>query len=297
MSSWRHKLAMAKQHQLRNPIPLEFTTTACNRPELLMITYTSLHKNLKGIDFTRSILYLNIDPMPNKEDIEMVEVIAKRYFGTVITRYTKHGSASEANAWVLRQPRGEFFFNIEDDWQLRKEINIFDMIEKLNRNSWIMQVYLIGSMIPEGRPTLPSLIRNSVIQPLLQLLNTNSNYEKQMIDIYHKIGKKSLSIKFSNTKSIFDIGKIWFDNMGLQRDDQNKWILSGSKNNVETAESNTSVEITQPIETTTHPVETAESSTSVEITQPVETAESSTSVEITQPETAESSTSVEITQL
>lgn len=234
MSSWRHKMAMAKRHQLRNPIPLEFTTTACNRPELLMITYASLHKNLKGIDFAKSVLYLNIDPMPNKEDIEMVEVVAKRYFGTVITRYGERGSASEANAWVLRQPRGQFFFNIEDDWQLRKEINIFDMIEKLGGNSWAMQVYLIGSMIPEGRPTLmPSLIRNSVIQPLLQLLNTDSNYEKQMIDVYYKIGKKPLSIKFSGTKSIFDIGKIWFDNKGFQRDDQNKWILHGSENKVE----------------------------------------------------------------
>lgn len=227
MSSWRHKVALANRHQFRPPIPLEFTTTACNRPELLMITYSSFVKNLKGVDFAKSILYLNIDPMPNSEDIELVEQVAKRFFGRVFVRYSKKGCASMANAWVLRQPRGEFFFNLEDDWQLRREVNIFEMISLLQRHRGLMQCYLLGSMIDQGRPTLmPSLMRTSVLRPMLELLNTESNYEQQMIAVYNHIGKKPLSIQYGYGlgKFVHDIGRVWFDMKGLKRGEEHRWI-------------------------------------------------------------------------
>lgn len=209
MSSWKHKISSKNIHQFHNPIPLEFTTTACNRPKLLMITYSSFVKNLKGVDFSKSILYLNIDPIPNSEGIEIVEKVAKLFFGTVFVRYTKKGCASIANDWVLRQPKGEFFFNLEDDWQLRKEVNIFEMISLLQKHKGLMQCYLLGSMINQGRPTLmPSLIRTSVLKPMLELLNTDSNYEQQMIAVYNRIGNKPLSIQYGLKKYVYDIGRL-----------------------------------------------------------------------------------------
>lgn len=229
MSSWRHKVALANRHQLRTPIPLEFTTTACNRPELLMITYSSFVKNLKGVDFSKSILYLNIDPMPNSDNVEMVEIVAKQFFGNVFVNYSEKGCASEANSWVLRQPKGEFFFNLEDDWQLRREVNIFEMIHLLQKHKGLMQCYLLGSLIDPGRPTLmPSLMRTSVLRPMLDLLNTKSNYEQQMISVYNLIGKKPLSIQYGYGlgKFVHDIGRVWFNLKGLKRGEGNKWVLS-----------------------------------------------------------------------
>lgn len=227
MSSWRHKQTLANRYQFRPPISLEFTTTACNRPELLMITYRSFHKHLKGVDFAKSILYLNIDPMPVSEGMEMVEKVAKQFFGRVFTRYSDKGSASVANAWALRQPRGEFFFNLEDDWELRRDVNIFEMISLLQRRRGLIQCYLLGSMIEEGRPTLmPSLMRTAVLRPMLELLNVESNYEQQMIAVYNKIGKKPLSVQYGYGlgKFVHDIGRVWFNMKGLRRNDQHEWI-------------------------------------------------------------------------
>lgn len=229
MSSWKQKSNSnsLNKHQFRKPIPLEFTTTACNRPELLIRTYSSFVKNLKGVDFSRSILYLNIDPMPNAEGAELVEKVAKQFFGRVFVRYTDKGCASAANAWVLRQPKGEFFFNLEDDWELRREVNIFDMISLLQQRKGAMQCYLLGSMIEEGRPTLmPSLIRTAVLRSMLELLNIESNYEQQMIAVYHKIGKKTLSIQYGYGmgKFVHDIGRVWFDIKGMKRGEEHRWI-------------------------------------------------------------------------
>lgn len=227
MSSWRHKVALANRHQFRTPIPLEFTTTACNRPELLMITYSSFVKHLKGVDFAKSILYLNIDPMPNRDGAEIVEKVAKRFFGRVFVRYSEKGCASMANDWVLRQPKGEFFFNLEDDWELRRDVNIFEMISLLQKNKGLMQCYLLGSMIEQGRPTLmPSLMRRNVLITMLELLNVESNYEQQMIAVYNHIGKKSLSVQYAygNGKFVHDIGRVWFTMKDLKRDDQHRWI-------------------------------------------------------------------------
>ena len=42
--------------------------------------------------------------------------------------YLKESNFAEAILWCFNQVKGEFFFHLEDDWILRKEININDMI-------------------------------------------------------------------------------------------------------------------------------------------------------------------------
>ena len=51
---------------------LEFTTTACNRPEILEKTYKSFTTNLKDINFNKSTLYINIDPSPDNNNITKI---------------------------------------------------------------------------------------------------------------------------------------------------------------------------------------------------------------------------------
>ena len=103
---------------------MEFATCAVNRPEILDITYSTLIKHLKGVDFSKSILYINIDPTPTSKNLHKVEEVAKKYFGKVVTNYPKLSRYSRAFKWVVSQPKGEYFFYIEDDWKFIKDFHI-----------------------------------------------------------------------------------------------------------------------------------------------------------------------------
>lgn len=209
MSSWKTKQGNKNKFDHRSSIPLEFTTTAINRPQTLFQTYSSLVKNFRGVDFGRSVLYINIDPVPNSDKIELVEQVAKQFFGTVITNITEIGSAEKANHWCFTQVKGEYFFNIEDDWVLTREINLHNMINQMNRHHDRMQLYLMGSQIKEGRPTLiPSLMRTQALQKFIKLLNFETNYEQQMISIYNQIGQLPLSMQYGQHKYFYDIGRV-----------------------------------------------------------------------------------------
>ena len=74
---------------------IEFATCAVNRPKLLDITYSTLIKHLKGVDFSKSILYINIDPTPTSKNLHKVEEVAKKYFGKVVTNYSYHVSNND----------------------------------------------------------------------------------------------------------------------------------------------------------------------------------------------------------
>ena len=245
MSSWKNKnysgsgYVGTRRNIIKPPIPLEFTTTACNRKVILMQTYQSFIRNLQGVDWSKSTLYINVDPLPDKDNIEAIEKMAIQIFGKVTIRYGK-GSAAEANRWTLSQPKGKYFFNLEDDWVLTEKINIHDMIAQLERFPQIMQSYLLGSNIEEGRPTLmPSLMRRAAIQTLIRKMNTKSNYEQQMISIYEKLGKIPMSMRYGSKKYVHDIGREWMKKEGFIRiNDNDTWERNGEekKKNVEEME-------------------------------------------------------------
>jgi hypothetical protein len=114
---------------------LEFTTTACNRPELLFQTYKSYTSKLKGIDFNKSTLYINIDPSPNNENINKVINVCQKFFGKVITRIPEKPNFTFAVWWLFNQPKGKYFFHLEDDWVLMEEIHIKDMIKRMEKKN------------------------------------------------------------------------------------------------------------------------------------------------------------------
>ena len=61
---------------------IDFTTTACVRPWVLDATYKSYSTNLKGIDFKKCTLYINVDPIGNTSQYsaEDVVAVAEKYF-------------------------------------------------------------------------------------------------------------------------------------------------------------------------------------------------------------------------
>ena len=175
-------------------IAVDFCTTACCRPKLLNKTYKSFTRNLLGIDYSKSTLYINIDPIPDGDRDEVIEV-AKQYFGNVVANTPEKPNFSKALKWCFLQPKGDYFFYLQDDWVMQNELYISDMIKHLGtrhypnggrsnerRNSrTIVAVNLRAyKTIRDNRICLsPVLVSNSWGKRFAKRLNTDFNPERQ----------------------------------------------------------------------------------------------------------------------
>jgi hypothetical protein len=206
-------------------IVLEFTTTACNRPSVLNSTYSSYSKNLKGVDFEKSRLYLNVDPSPDSTDIDKVEEVAKRYFGEVIVNYPTTSNFSAAAFWCFSQVKGDMFFHLEDDWHLTREVDIHRMISKLGNSN--LQCILNKKRTPatsreRGEPSfVPSLISTRYWQKYLVGFDLSSNPEYQMKTKFRNKSTalfENRSVDYDSSKELSkDIGRLWLTKNGLAR--------------------------------------------------------------------------------
>ena len=209
---------------------LTFTTTATIRPSLLDTTYSSFCSNLKGVDFKSSKLIINIDPLPEFQTNKIDEVlkVANKYFGNVIYNTPNVANFPLALKWIWSNVDTEYSFNLEDDWILKKTVNIRNLITTLesskraigvslnaytfNANkfrfrlspcilegNWVRKVYpyLNGKMCPEQqiRKTIPK----SLIKPML-------NYPPY-------------SSKEGGVKIVTDTGRKWREKRNLHRND------------------------------------------------------------------------------
>lgn len=211
---------------------LEFTTTACIRPELLDQTYSSLNKALVDVDLkTEGVLYINIDPVPDSSEQAINEEleVAGSHFSEVHHRIGESGgNFSCAASWVLSQPKGEYFFNIEDDWLFDGEICIQDAISEIESSKLpnIMQCCCWESLEIEGKVWKargnrfmlpPSLFKNSTLKPILKKhpIPAKENPERY----YQKLRDNKL-VEYYNTIHVkkgakyIDIGRHWLKQSG-----------------------------------------------------------------------------------
>jgi hypothetical protein len=113
---------------------LDFTTTAVCRPKLLRRTYKSFNRKMLDVDFKKSTLYLNVDPVPyNKDPMDVVNV-AKEFFGEVIYNIPEKANFSNALRWCWSQTKGKMLFHLEDDWKMMKKFEISDILNYLSIN-------------------------------------------------------------------------------------------------------------------------------------------------------------------
>lgn len=214
---------------------LEFTTTACVRPDLLDETYKSLNDTLVDVDLrTEGILYINVDPVPDSSDeaIEDELAVARDHFSEVHYRVGEPGgSFPNAVMWVFSQPRGEYFFNIEDDWLFDGEICIQDAISQIESSKLpnIIQcccwesLELSGKVWPaRGNKFMlpPSLFAVSTLKPILRKYpipakeNPETYYQKlrdtQLVDFYN-------TIHIKKGAKYIDNGRQWLTRNGLSK--------------------------------------------------------------------------------
>lgn len=206
-------------------ISLEFTTTACNRPEILEQTYQSYTRNLKNINFKQSTLYINIDPVPDNTNISDMITVARKYFGNVIYNTPTEPNFAQAILWCLQQVKGEYFFHLEDDWILLREVNIHDMIDIIklpNVSQCILNKKNINPKELYEPAFIPSLFLTKIVNVYIKLMNNESNPESQMKNIFRQnifqIQKYKSQSFAPHIELSRDIGREWLKSNGIKRD-------------------------------------------------------------------------------
>lgn len=109
-------------------IEIDFVTTSINNVEILEKTYDSYSKNLIDLNLKDCRLILNIDPMPNNENIDDILRVAKLYFKTVLLRVSDECNFTKSNLWCLSQVKTDYFFYIQSNKCVKQKISIKHML-------------------------------------------------------------------------------------------------------------------------------------------------------------------------
>lgn len=159
---------------------ISFTTTACCRPELLRKTYNSFYENIKGIDFSKITLYINIDPLPDVKNRDETLEVAKKYFKNVIYRFPETPNFTSAINWLWSNADTDYIFHLEDDWILTSPVHIEDIVNRFDENE-VMEVALRAYPYEYKKLCLsPSFWRKSLYKRFAGHLDENKNPEVQL---------------------------------------------------------------------------------------------------------------------
>jgi len=213
-------------------IPIQVTTTATMRPALVERTFASFVKNLKGVDWQKSTLFINIDPIP-EGDRRKVAKVCNKFFGNVVANYPRKSSYSEAFNWAWDQATDEYILNLEDDWILVQPIHIAELLDVFVQVPTLYQVVLraYGYVYPSC-VTSPAILHERFYKLIAGKLDPNRNPENQIHCRGDEFGLKDIPFKRKkvnpgtrvlayptdgNSRIVRDIGREWMDSTDLCR--------------------------------------------------------------------------------
>lgn len=116
---------------------ISFTITACRRPELLDRTLASFSRGVIDANLSEFDAYINVDPLPAEVPGDKLLEIAKKYFRSVRFRTPAKANFCSAVKWVWSQPDTEFFFHLEDDWELIKPFRLGTLVRILKQRRFL----------------------------------------------------------------------------------------------------------------------------------------------------------------
>ncbi len=217
-----------KEHQLDS---IQVTCTACIRPKLLEITFSSFHDGLLS-QFKHKELFINIDPIGDSGyDTEDILRICHKYFDKVQFNNPETGDFSKAVKWAWEQVTADYFLHLEDDWMLNKKISVEYLISTLLSNPKIASVRLnrqtsIKSKKLDWVSLNPILFKTSFIKDALHLYNEDLDPEKQFsIPPLLNHANNFIHLAYGDKKNspyiegayVTDIGRYWRKSHGFDK--------------------------------------------------------------------------------
>jgi hypothetical protein len=202
-------------------VKMDFTTTAVARPGVLDQTLSSFSKNLKGLNMKECRMVINIDPLPSNKNRDRVIKVAEKHFGDVLYRLPDKANFTAAYNWIWKNAETKYIFNLEDDWQLSKEIDVPFLMDYFHKNKKLLQVILRAYRYHYRTCALsPSIIHKRMYSAVGGNLDNNINPEAQLrgerfgIRMPHrgKIGSHGLIRVYPKklkTIIVHDLGRRW----------------------------------------------------------------------------------------
>ena len=226
--------------QLNKDDLIQVACTACIRPELLEITFSSFNQGLLT-QFKRKELFINIDPISNQtSSIEDILAICDKYFDKVKFHQPPSGDFSKAVRWVWEQVNAEYFLHLEDDWMLNKKISKNGLIASLMSKDNIASVRLnrqtsIKNKVLDKVSLNPTLFKTSFIKESLKFYNDKLDPEKQFLcqplkdlsDSYIHLAYGDMKNNYIEGAFVTDIGKYWRKSNGIAKIFENQKFFWG----------------------------------------------------------------------
>ncbi len=101
---------------------IDVTLVSGARPGLLKQTLEDFSAKLFR-NFSVQTLYVNIDPFEGgQEEVEACDAICREYFPDIVARKPESSHFTTAVKWLWSQPTADWFFHLEDDWILNREV-------------------------------------------------------------------------------------------------------------------------------------------------------------------------------
>jgi len=188
-------------------IRFDILITSGARPGLLEQTLSSFQENLFR-NVSPNTCFINIDPFEGgKEEIELCEEICGRYFDRVIAHKPAKSHFTKAVKWLWSSPETDWCLHIEDDWMLRRPVELDEILAAMKRNvvqiSFMTKEKLwtskskyhyaggrrkilgidIGRGLDKTRPvfgTSPSFLRTEFAKHCASLMDDTLDPEKQL---------------------------------------------------------------------------------------------------------------------
>lgn len=202
---------------------VDFFTMTINNSNILYQTFKHLNENIKDLELSNCDLYLNVDPHPNKNNIEDLINIAKKFFKNVIINIPDDCNSGKAFKWGINQFKKEYLFIIEANKCINKEFSIKNMIDKFSINENIVEVCLSPKRenpFLKYLTTHPSLWEKKWLKKINVLLSENLNYEYQLREL--ALLEKKIGYTLSNPNNIY------LNHIGKKYKEEKKYILANS---------------------------------------------------------------------
>ena len=145
--SKKYKNIILPKPDVKDDVIINIAFPSVNRPEMIESNIKSLVRYLKGVNFEKSNIFMNMDPVPKIFDINRSEQIVKKYIPNLKINYSKNPSYPNAFIWTLKQccdnkVKSNLLLFLPDDWEFVNYININDVLKKLEQNPDIKAVSL-----------------------------------------------------------------------------------------------------------------------------------------------------------
>ena len=172
---------------------IDITTTATIRPDIFRTTLSTFCNKL-FTDKSQYRLIINVDPIgDDKDPIEIID-IAKEFFTNILVNIPQKPNFAQAVKWCWERTTSEFVFHLEDDWKLRKNIDINHLISIMNQYKNMIGLRLSKSRVKnfsakekndsfiESRKVVlnPIFLRGEFVRDIAQKMDIINNPERQI---------------------------------------------------------------------------------------------------------------------